>query len=335
MIYSFYYLPENKVIVAQNAKFFENSLITQEASESLEDLEVIQEEDTHPSENTSLHHDDEQEIVDLKVMLFLFSDKWLNAMNVEMQSMKDNQVWDLVDLPPNGVDYEEIFSPTTNIRAIRILIAIVAYYDYEIWQIDVKTTFLNGHLNEELYMVQPEDFVNPKYPNQEIKKFSFTQNRDEPCVHVKSSGSNDLGEAGYIYGIKIYRDRPRKLIGLCQSAYTEKLLKRFNRENSKRGDIPMQEKLRLSKAQGASPDEAKRIQRVLYASVIEGGLHWTVSKNILKYLHNNKDMFRVYDGDIKRELGVTCYTDVGYLTNANYLKSQNGYVFILNGGGVG
>ncbi|GKB72310.1 retrotransposon protein, putative, ty1-copia subclass, partial [Tanacetum coccineum] len=43
-----------------------------------------------------------------------------------------------------GVDYEETFSPVADIKAIRILIAIVAYYDYEIWQMDVKTSFLNG-----------------------------------------------------------------------------------------------------------------------------------------------------------------------------------------------
>ncbi|GJV91946.1 retrotransposon protein, putative, ty1-copia subclass [Tanacetum coccineum] len=61
--YSFYYPPENKVFVAQNAEFFKNSLITQEASGSLKDLEIIQEEDTHPSIDTSLHHEeDDQEI---------------------------------------------------------------------------------------------------------------------------------------------------------------------------------------------------------------------------------------------------------------------------------
>nr|GEX50792.1 hypothetical protein [Tanacetum cinerariifolium] len=48
-----------------------------------------------------------------------------------------------------GIDYEETFSPVADIRAIRILIAIAAYYDYEIWQMDVKTAFLNGYLNEE------------------------------------------------------------------------------------------------------------------------------------------------------------------------------------------
>ncbi|GJX43424.1 retrotransposon protein, putative, ty1-copia subclass [Tanacetum coccineum] len=61
MGYSFYYPPENKVYVAQNAEFFENSLITQEPSGSLEDLELIQEEDTHPSENTSSHHDEDNQ----------------------------------------------------------------------------------------------------------------------------------------------------------------------------------------------------------------------------------------------------------------------------------
>ncbi|GKD30886.1 retrotransposon protein, putative, ty1-copia subclass [Tanacetum coccineum] len=56
----------------------------------------------------------------------------------------------------------------------------------------------------------------------------------------------DLGEAAYILGIKIYRDRSKRLIGLCQSAYIEKILKRYYMENSKRRTIPMQEKLKLT-----------------------------------------------------------------------------------------
>ncbi|GJS92645.1 retrotransposon protein, putative, ty1-copia subclass [Tanacetum coccineum] len=133
-------------------------------------------------------------------------------------------------------------------------------------------------------MEQPEGFVNPKYPNRvcklkrsiyglkqasrqwnkrfddKIKKFGFTQNRDEPCVYLKASGSNvtflilyvddilimgnnipmlqdvksylgkcfamkDLGEAAYILGIKIYRDRSRRLIGLCQTKIQDQELK--------------------------------------------------------------------------------------------------------------
>ncbi|GJZ51037.1 retrotransposon protein, putative, ty1-copia subclass, partial [Tanacetum coccineum] len=130
-------------------------------------------------------------------------DKWLEAMNTEMQSMKDNQVW--VDLPLNGgtvgskwlfkkktdmdgnvhtfkdclvakgytqtysVDYRETFSPVAYIRAIRILLAIASFYDYEIWQMDVKTAFLNGYLSEDIYMVHLEGFVDQKHPNKLCK----------------------------------------------------------------------------------------------------------------------------------------------------------------------
>ncbi|GJT69707.1 hypothetical protein Tco_1028993 [Tanacetum coccineum] len=94
-------------------------------------------------------------------------------------------------------------------------------------------------------------------------------------------------------------------------------------ENSKRKNVSMQEKPRLSKAQGAStPDENL------------GELHWTFVKNMLKYLWNTKGMFLVYGGDIKRELKVTCYNDVGYLTDADDSKSHTGYVFVFNGGAI-
>nr|GEU79643.1 zinc finger, CCHC-type [Tanacetum cinerariifolium] len=158
----------------------QNSLIDQEASGSLEDLEIIQEEDTYPSLDTSLNHEEDDLEIDepqrdlgepanyKAAFLDLESEKCLNAMNVEMQSMKVNEVWDLVELPPNGktvgskwlfkkktdmdgnihiykarlvvkgytqtsgIDYEETFSPVADIRAIRILITIAAYYDYQI-----------------------------------------------------------------------------------------------------------------------------------------------------------------------------------------------------------
>ncbi|KAI3780382.1 hypothetical protein L2E82_10363 [Cichorium intybus] len=111
--------------------------------------------------------------------------KWKEAMESEMKSMYDNQVWNLVDQTPGlktvgckwvfkkktdmdgkvhtykarlvakgytqtqRIDYEETFSPVAMIKSIRILFAIAAFYDYEIWQMDVKTAFLNGKLSED------------------------------------------------------------------------------------------------------------------------------------------------------------------------------------------
>lgn len=108
--------------------------------------------------------------------------KWKESMESEIQSMRDNQVWNLVDPAPGtkivgckwifkkntcmdgnvhtfkarlvakgynqtqGIDYEETFSPVAKIKSIRILLAIAAFHDYEVWQMDVKTTFLNRKL---------------------------------------------------------------------------------------------------------------------------------------------------------------------------------------------
>ncbi|GJW98319.1 gypsy type transposase, partial [Tanacetum coccineum] len=93
------------------------------------------------------------------------------------------------------------FSPVADIRAIRILIAITVFYDYEIWQMDVKTAFLNGYLDEDIYpekvcklqrfiygLKQASRSWNKRF-DEEIKRFGFTQNLDEPCVYQKASGS--------------------------------------------------------------------------------------------------------------------------------------------------
>ena len=68
-----------------------------------------------------------------------------------------------------GVDYDEIFSLVSMLKSVRIMLAIAAFYDYETWQMDVKTAFLNGFLEQELYMMQPEGFVNPKGANKVCK----------------------------------------------------------------------------------------------------------------------------------------------------------------------
>ena len=56
------------------------------------------------------------------------------------------------------IDYDETFSPIAMLKSIRILLSIAVTLDYEIWQIDVKTTFLNGHLEKSIYMVQLDGF---------------------------------------------------------------------------------------------------------------------------------------------------------------------------------
>nr|GEV83337.1 zinc finger, CCHC-type [Tanacetum cinerariifolium] len=221
MRYSFYYPPENKVLVAQNVEFLENSLIIQEASGSLKYLEIIQREDTHPSIDTSLNHEED----DLEI------DEPQSDIVPIRRSIKTRHALD-------RIDYKETFSLVVDIRAIRILIAIAAYYDYEIWQMDVKTAFLNGYLNDEVYMEQPE---------------------------------------------------------------------------------------------GAStPAKLKRMQNVPNASAV-GSIMYAVrcTRPDVAFAQNVTSRFQQ-----NPELKVSCYTDAVYLTNADDLKSQTGYVFVLYGGAV-
>ena len=182
---------------------------------------------------------------------------------------------------------------------------------------------------------------------------------------VKTSLKNsfsmkDLGEAAYILGIKIYRDRSKRLIGLSQSTYIDKVLKRFNMHEAKKGFLPMSHGVRLSKTQCPSTtDERERMNVIPYASAIgsimyamictrpdvsyalsvtsryqadPGEGHWTAVKNILKYLRRTKDMFLVYGGE--EELIVNGYTDASFQTDKDDYRSQSGFVFMLNGGAM-
>ena len=79
----------------------------------------------------------------------------------------------------------------------------------------------------------------------------------------------DLGEASYILGIKIYRDRSKKIFGLSQSTYIDTVLKRFSMKNFKKGYLPIGHRISLSKKDyPIIPQERERMSRVLYASTV-------------------------------------------------------------------
>ncbi|KAA0042319.1 retrovirus-related pol polyprotein from transposon tnt 1-94 [Cucumis melo var. makuwa] len=165
-----------------------------------------------------------------------------------------------------GIDYEETFSHVAMIKSIRILLSIATFYDYEIWQMDVKTAFLNGNLEESIYMVQLEGF---------IQKGQEQKNVDEPCVYKRIINSTVaflvLPDICYLVGIV--------------SRYQSNL----------------------------------------------GRDHWTIVKNILKYLRRTKDYRLVYGS---KDLILTGYTDSDFQTDKDARKSTSGSVFTLNGGAV-
>ena len=88
-------------------------------------------------------------------------------------------------------------------------------------------------------------------------------------VFERSFSKKDLGEAAYILGIKIYRDRSRRLIGLSQSTYLDKILKKFKMDQSKKGFLPVLQGVKLIKTQSPTTTEDRERMKVIpYASAI-------------------------------------------------------------------
>nr|GEW13397.1 hypothetical protein [Tanacetum cinerariifolium] len=109
--------------------------------------------------------------------------------------------------------------------------ALVAHYDLELPKMDVKTTFLNGGLHEDVYMTQPEGFM------VKGKEHMFKKNAVDQCIYLKMSGSKFVILVLYVDDIILASndlnmlDRSRGISGFSQMAYIDKILKKYNMEN--------------------------------------------------------------------------------------------------------
>ena len=182
--------------------------------------------------------------------------KWEEAMKREMESLWSNEVWELMDPPPNrkivgskwickrkldadgtverykarlvaqgctqmyGLDYEETFSPVVRFESFRFLLAIGALHQLQLHQMDVSTVFLHGELMDEVYMRQPEGFIepgkehlvchlkrsiyglkqsprcwNPTLDNH-LKEMGFKQAPCDPCLYIHSDSEGEIFVVG-------------------------------------------------------------------------------------------------------------------------------------------
>ncbi|RVW75186.1 Retrovirus-related Pol polyprotein from transposon TNT 1-94 [Vitis vinifera] len=183
------------------------------------------------------------------------SKKWIEAMKEEMKSVKDKGVWDL-----EGIDYKETFSPVSSNDSFRIIMALIAHYDLELHQMDVKTVFLNGNIDETIYMVQPENF--------ESNDSKQLENTIDQCIYLKFNGSKFIILVLYVDDIYL-QDRPRGILGLSQKAYIDKVLSRFGMSNCAPEDTPVTKGNKFSLHQCPKNElEKKDMERFPYASAI-------------------------------------------------------------------
>ena len=383
--------------------------------------------------------------------------KWERAMQEELDSIKDNDTYSLVPLPAGrhaigckwvfkikrhadgsverykarlvakgysqlyGIDFTETFAPVVRFSSLRAILAIAAAADYEIHQMDVKTAFLNGDLDEDIYMQQPDgyradgdqaDYVwklnkslyglrqagrawNKKM-DIALVEFGFHALHSDCCVYIKRAGRTvmfvlvyvddlllvtndtaeltatkaalsdrfdmkDMGEAHFILGVQIRRDRARRQLYLSQQEYVRTVLKRFHMEDCKPVASPMATGVKLLRNDPADATSTEDMTKVPYASAV-GALmyaalatrpdiayavtalcqfmanpavsHWNAAKRVFRYLQGTQEHALVYGWNGGKDQPLYGYSDSDWGNDVNDRRSVTGWVFFLHDGAV-
>ncbi|GJT20939.1 putative ribonuclease H-like domain-containing protein [Tanacetum coccineum] len=171
-----------------------------------------------------------------KISEALEDESWVDAMQEELLQFKIQKVWILVDLPygkkaigtkwvyrnkkdergvvvrnkarlvaqghrqEEGIDYDEVFAPVARIEAIRIFLAFASYMGFIVYQMDVKSAFLYGKIDEEVYVSQPPGFIDPKYPKKVYKVVKALYGLHQAPEPVYATLSTFLLKNGYRRG---------------------------------------------------------------------------------------------------------------------------------------
>nr|GEZ88438.1 putative ribonuclease H-like domain-containing protein [Tanacetum cinerariifolium] len=123
---------------------------------------------------------------------------WIEAMQEELLQFKMQKVWILVDLPyekraightqEEGINYEEVFAPVARIEAIRMFLAYASFMGFPVYQMDVKSAFLYGTIEEEVYVCQPPGFECPENPDKRAigTKWVYRNKKDERGIVIRN-----------------------------------------------------------------------------------------------------------------------------------------------------
>ncbi|GJS69694.1 retrovirus-related pol polyprotein from transposon TNT 1-94 [Tanacetum coccineum] len=214
---------------------------------------------------------------------------------------------------------EILLEPTSNKLSV----------DYELEQLDVKTTFLHGNLEEVIYMRQPLGYEQAKL------RLGLTKSLRKNKFDIK-----ELGEAKKILGMEIVRDRSRKILRVSQFGYISKILNNFRIDNGKSVKMPLGGHFKLSLKDGPVRDcdvemmskvpHAKAVGSLMYlmvctrpdivyvVSVVSrylanpGKNHWEAVKWILKYLRGTANVGLVYGKNHGNHVDVIGFVDSDY-----------------------
>ncbi|KAJ9567763.1 hypothetical protein OSB04_003729 [Centaurea solstitialis] len=266
---------------------------------------------------------------------------WIEAMQEELLQFVLQHVWDLVDLPKGhrvigtkwifrnktdergiviknkarlvaqgytqeeGIDYDDVFAPVARIEAIRLFLAFASYKGFKVYQMDVKSAFLYGTIDEEVYVSQPPGFEDPKYPDKVYKlrkalgvidktlfikrtktdillvqiyvdAIIFGSTKDDMCkefedlMHKKFNMSS-MGELTFFLGLQVKQKTDGIFIN--QSKYVASVLQKFGMNDAKPASTPMETHKHLT-----ADVEGEEVDVHHYRSMIGSLMYLTASR---------------------------------------------------------
>ncbi|MCH83694.1 gag-pol polyprotein [Trifolium medium] len=268
---------------------------------------------------------------------------WINAMQEELDQFKRNEVWDLVPRPEGtnvigtkwiyknksdekgivtknkarlvaqgytqieGVDFDETFAPVARIESIRLLLGVAYMLKFKLFHMDVKSVFLNGYLNEEVYVEQPKGFIDHSFPDHvyKLKKalYGLKKGGTDKTLFVKEEHGklmitqiyvDDIvfgGISNHIFVKKMQSEFEMSLVGeltyflgiqvkqmddtifISQSKYAKNIVKKFGLESASHKRTPATTHLKLTK-----DEKDIDVDQSLYKSMIRSLLYLTASR---------------------------------------------------------
>ncbi|GJU55391.1 putative ribonuclease H-like domain-containing protein [Tanacetum coccineum] len=301
-----------------------------------------------------------------KVIHALKDPSWIEAMQEELLQFKLQEVWTLVDLPngkraigtkwvfrnkkdergimiknkarlvaqgytqEEGIDYDEVFAPVARIEAIRLFLAYASFKDFVVYQMDVKSAFLYGKIEEEVYVCQPPGFEDPDFPDKVYKvekalyglttkplrvvyDIIFGSTKKSLCIEFekmmhKKFQMSSMGELTFFLGLQVKQKEDG--IFISQDKYVIEILKKFDFTDVKTSSTPMETQKLLLK-----DEDGEEVDVHLYRSMIGSLMYLTSSRPDIMFavcacaryqvnpkishLHAVKKIFRYLKGQSK------------------------------------
>ncbi|GJZ09098.1 retrovirus-related pol polyprotein from transposon TNT 1-94 [Tanacetum coccineum] len=285
----------------------------------------------------------EKESHDLEVA-HMSNDPYFGILILETISEESSSTDD-IHTNGEGIYFEESFAPMARLEAIQIFLAFVAHMNMIVYQMDVKKTFLNGILREEVYVSQPNGFVDPDNPNHvyRLKKAlyglkqaprawydllssfllssGFSKGTVDPTLFIRREDVDDRQNVIFFLGLQISQS-PRGIF-LNQSKYALESLKKYRMESCDPVDTPMVEKSKLDE-----DPQGKAVDPTHY----RGMSHPTE-----KHLHAVKRIFRYLRGTVNRGLWyskdsaitLTAFADADHASCLYTRRSTSGSMQLL------